>query len=247
MYVTDSNSEPTYQGLPLGQWIQTNTFVNPGHLDLTNLLTLKQVSSADDYGAVHFELPVRYDALKTNDWILGIVGLGQLDRDGSFVECNLEGVDRGTNGDCVLWWNITGDSPGAHPLRAELIYNNGSDAIQIVGPAVPFYSSNAVQFSENDSAFDDHGAYLNAQLAEMNAHYVIKLYDPATTPPALMQTISNSTTNGLIRENWNLKYADGQTRFTGDKFEADFNVTFPNSTTDYMSFRHVLTRLDNQP
>lgn len=247
-YITDStNTEPTYQNMSLGKWLQKYSSVNPGHLALSNLLTLKQVGGMDEYGNVHFELPVHFDALKTNDWIQGVVSLGSMDTDGDFAECEFNGFDSGTNGHCDLWWTTTYDPPGQHQIRAALIYNNGLDSIQVIGPAISFYSSNDVQFFESDSVFDEKRACLDAQLPETNATYVIKLYDPSTKPPTLMKTICDATTNGMIREDWNFKRAGDKRTFSGNTFYADFDVTFPDTNNCWLPRCHILNRLGSQP
>ena len=151
IYICDSNkTEPTYEGLLISQWIRTRTSIDPGGLALRELLTLKQVSPADDSGTVRFELPVNYDALKTN-W--ASLDMGWFIEGGYFVSCDLEGYDRATNGHCLFWWNINYDSPGQHLLRARLDCGDTADRIVAVGPALPFYSSNVCKFPEGATLF----------------------------------------------------------------------------------------------
>ena len=73
--------------------------------------------------------------------------------------------------------------------------------------------------------YNDTVAYLDAQLPCLNANYTIALYDPTTTPPSLITTITNSTTTGIIEEDWNLTYQDNTTPFSGDLVDAVFHVT----------------------
>ena len=137
-YICDSNeAEPTYQGLSVSQWIQTKTLINTNRLPLAKLLTLKQVSDADDWGTVKFELPVDYDTF-TNECSLD---LGIINKDGDFVECCYADCERATNGNCLVWWNINYDQPGKHDIRVRLSYSGAAlhwDEIKVIGPACIF-------------------------------------------------------------------------------------------------------------
>lgn len=118
-FITDSNtSEPSYQNLPVTQWIQTKTSLDTNRLPLAKLLTLRQVSSGDDPDIVNFEVPINYDLFQSNECNLG---LGSLNKDGDYVECCLYDCERASDGNCLLSWNTTYDSPGKHHLRARLL------------------------------------------------------------------------------------------------------------------------------
>src|SRR5262249_36414302 len=112
-------------------------------------------------------------------------------------------------------------------VQAQLTLNTSGDDLDILtgfGTITPFNTTNVMQFFESDSMFDDSGAYLDAQLPEPGANYTIQLYDPSTTPPTFIKGITNSTSTGMIQEDWDLTYDDGVTVFAGDTVNAVFHV-----------------------
>ncbi len=224
-YTCDSNkTEPSFQGLSISQWLQTKTLLNTSGLTLSELLTLKQLSPADDWGIVRFELPISYDVM-TNS---GSLILGGLNSDGEFVVCRFAGYERATNGHCLLWWSINYDPPGKHNIRAQLVYGSPltrvwPNTLSVVGPALPFYSSNVCMFFEGANLFDSSGAILQAKLREESATYRIEL---KTVKGKHIKTITGSTTNGMIDLDWNLADEHGK-RFNGDSFEGIFQVVYP--------------------
>jgi len=225
-FITDSNQpEPTYQGLPISQWLQTKTMINPDRLPLSKLLTLKQVSQPDDMGIVRFELPVKYDPVKTNG-MGGTVDFGVFNKDGDFMDFTFSGWERAADGGSHLWWVINYSAPGKHGIRARLNYYNGLDDIEVIGPQLLYDSSNVCQFFEGYSLFNSSGALLQARLREQTAKYRIEL----TTPKGKhLKTITGSTTNGVINLEWDLKDDHG-TKFKGDSFEGAFYVAYPGDT-----------------
>jgi hypothetical protein len=94
---------------------------------------------------------------------------------------------------------------------------------------MPYYSDNAVRFFQSDALYDDNGAYLDAQLPVQSASYTIQIYDSSTNPETFIKGITNSTSDGMIQEDWNLTYDDGVTVFTGNNFDAVFSVTLSDS------------------
>jgi hypothetical protein len=184
-----------------------------------NPLTLKQVSLPDKYGIVSFELPIHYDLL-TN---IGIVNLKL-----NGITVNLEDFGPATNGNTLLNWNTLYDHSGLNYLQAKISLNgNGDDFAVISGDGqIGFYKSdNTVRFFECGTIFSEANAYLDAEIPVQNAEYTIRIYSPATTPPSLIKTISNSTTNGLIQEDWDLTMDGSGSAFTGSAFDADFEVS----------------------
>jgi hypothetical protein len=188
-------------------------------LDPNNPLTVKQVITGEEPDIATFEVPVNYDAL-TNVGSLSLILNG--------IDVTLEDFSRATNGNTLLNWNTTYEPPGQHYIQAQFNSSRlGDDAAIPTGFGVftAFNSSNVLQFFESGSMFDDSGAYLDAQLPCPDAIYTIQLFDPATTPPTLIRTITNAISNGMIQEDWDLTYEDGVTVFTGDTVKAVFNVT----------------------
>lgn len=198
--------------------------VNP--LDPGNPLTMTQIITGDEPDIVTFEVPISYSAV-TN------AGDLRLDVDG--FEADFYELDEATNGNCLLRWNTTYSPPGFHYLSANFLIAGGAwtDTATVSGQGqiLPFLSTNVLQFFESDTMYDGTGAYLDAQLPEQDATYTIQLYDPSTVPPTLINTITNSTTNGMIEENWNLTYSDGVTIFTNDAVNAVFTVNLLDPAT----------------
>jgi hypothetical protein len=246
-YVSDSsNAEPVYQSLPLSQWIQTHTAINPKRLTLAELLTLKMVSFDEEWGTARFELPIWYDAATTNVFGGG-VDLGWFNNDGDFIPCSFGGCERATNGNCVLWWDINWNSPGKHDLRARLIYYNNLDPITVVGQPMVFYSSNVCQFLEGATFFNSEGTQLYAKLRSARADFRVEL---TTLEGKHVKTVTGSTTDGCITNEWNLLDDHGK-KFEGDAFTAAFYVTYPDDKQSHgptkVTFTRVADPIANEP
>jgi hypothetical protein len=229
-----------------------------------NPLTLTQVAG-NNQNMITFTVPVNYHVL-TNASLLSLRINGKY--------ATLGAASPALDGNTLFTWNSTYDSPGQHYLQAELTLNMGVGNTEVVanddsddsdnadapfaapemlsaaGSIVPFYSVNMVQFFKNDSVFSSSGAFLDAQLAVQNASYAIDVYDPSTTPPTLLTSITGSTSDGIIQEDWGVTNADGSP-FAGDTVQVVFNVTqdagdagqaFFNGTQDDPS-TNTLTRL----
>jgi len=199
--------------------------MNP--LDSSNPLSLKQVITGDEPDIATFEMPISYSVL-TNIANLNLYFNG--------VDVTLENFTNASDGNTLVQWNTTYEPPGQHYLQAQLTLNSSGDDTAIlsgIGTFTPFNSTNVMQFFESDTMYDDSGAYLDAQLPEPDANYTIQLYDPSTTPATLIKTITGTTSNGQIQEDWDLTYNDGVTVFTNDTVNAVFNVTLldPGSGT----------------
>jgi hypothetical protein len=223
-YVCNStNREPTYQGSSLSHWVATKTLLNPNGLQLSKLLSLRQVADTDEWGQVEFEVPLKYDALKNNP--LGAeLTLGYFNTNGDFVEGCFTDFERASTGDCIVWWNINYDAWGNHDIRAKLEYQNRLDQITIIGPPLPFYSSNVCRFFEGYSLFSPDGATFLAKLREPIARYRVEV---STTNYEHLKSFSGSVTNGLVSLGWNLRDEHGK-KFEGDSFYGFFYITYPD-------------------
>jgi hypothetical protein len=76
-----------------------------------------------------------------------------------------------------------------------------------------------------------HGAILYAKVPKTNATYSIEL---KTISGGHLKTITGSTTNGEIEAHWNLTDEHGN-KVTNDSFNAVFNVTLPDGTSQTKS------------
>jgi hypothetical protein len=195
--------------------------MNP--FDTSNPLTATQIVTGEEPEIATFEVPINYDVV-TN------IGTLRLSVDGSqsgeFQEC-----DRATNGNCLLEWNTTFDSPGQHYFQVQLTLNGnrGSEGatpdptiLTGVGMLGSFNSTNICQFDPFYSEYDDSGATLYAKTpACPDADYTIELQ---TTSGAHIKTITGSTSSGAINETWDLTDDNGNT-VTNEEVNAVFNVT----------------------
>jgi hypothetical protein len=192
-------------------------------LDPNNPLTLKQVITGEEPDIATFEVPLSYDML-TN--------IGSLNLKMNGITTTMNGVERATNGNTHIYFAITFDPAGQHYLQAQLTIDTGAwqeGAVRLADSSLlPFYSTNILQFFENNSMFDDTSAYLDAKLFVSSADYTIDLYDTSTTPRTWIMSITNSTSSEMIQEEWGMTNADGSP-FTGNEIEAYYNV-FPQGT-----------------
>jgi hypothetical protein len=175
-----------------------------------NPLTLTQIITGDEPNTATFEVPVSYDAVTS-------AGFFHLNMDG--LGATGEQLARATNGHCLLIFNQNFDPPGLHYLCAN--FRMGGQAAD--GRILPHYSSNNVQFDETGAMFDDYSAFLDAKIFVQQADYVINLYDTTTTNETYILSITNTTFNGTIQEDWGVTNANG-TPFTGTSVRAEFDV-----------------------
>lgn len=187
-------------------------------LDSSNPLTLTQIITGDEPNIATFEVPVNYN-LMTNSGGLALNVNG--------IDPTIQNIQPAENGNCLVVWNTTFEPPGQEYLQVCLGLNGpiqDNAILSASGPLYPFLSTNVIQFFEAGSMFTDTSAFLDAKLFVQNADYTIDLYDVSTTTPGTwIMSITNSTDNGIIQEDWGVTNADG-TPFMGTRVEADFNV-----------------------
>ena len=208
----------------------------------TNPLTLKQIITGKEPDFATFEVPLNYDV---------VTGSGSLNVNMNGIDVSLEECNRATNGNCLLTFNVDFDPTGLHYLSAGFRLGNEPPAelhpvMTADGIIQPFISSNRVQFFEANTMFDDTSAFLDAKLFVPEADYKIELFNPDTTPPTLLTTITNSTTDGMISEEWGLTNDNGSF-YTGESLEAAYTVTPANSpaNTPTVQAKRILTRATN--
>jgi hypothetical protein len=201
--------------------------INP--LDPSNPFTLTPAITGQEPDIVGFEVPIRYSSLAN-------IGSLQLSVNGN--PAKLDECDAANDGYCLLKWNTDYEPPGQHSLQVLFTLQTDGGGQPFVGtangPIQPFNSGNVAQFYTTYAGFTTSGTILCATTPTCpNATYTIELYDPSTTPPTPITTIGpNSTSTGVIEENWNGKYAGGAA-FTGNNVDAVYNITLqdPASAT----------------
>jgi hypothetical protein len=215
-----------YKGKSLSKVLRNEAVAGTNTVTLNDMLSLHWLTNADELGTVTFELPLNYDAL-TNLGGIQLLVDAEPSKDGETESGGADGLERCTNGNCLLKWNSTYDSPGKHFLQAQLICagDNDADELEIPGPIVPFFSSNICQFDPAMSSLDEKGVTLCARLAEPLGSYAIDLKSP---DGAVVKTLTGTTSNGVIKAYWNLIGEQGQ-RYTNNSLDSVFHVTLPGS------------------
>ncbi len=220
-----------YRGRPLSEVLRNPITAETNKLSLADMLALKQIVTGTEPETVTFELPVNYDVLTNlGSLCLLIDPCADEDSHEGFAAGQMD-VSRATNGDCLLVWSTIYESPGEHALQAGLLLNAPTTANlnfveDIPGPLSSFVVTNLCQFSLSSANFyPEKGATIHAKLPELNGAFTIELNSPAGER---LKTITGSTSNGVIKEHWNLIDESGK-KFQGDSFDSVFTVTLPDS------------------
>lgn len=224
-------------GSGLTGWVKKALGLQP--FSPINPLVLTQVAG-NNQNVISFEVP-NYDAVQNAGFIaLNVDGHNMTVGSGS----------RAPNGNTLLTWNSSYDTPGQHYLQVEimssapaeggeLMVEDDSDDAEVfaadtppaqrnMGVIVPFYSANMVQLFRNNSMFNDNGASLNVLAAEPSAAYTIDVYDASTM--TLLAQKTGSAMNGIISENWPGTYSNGS-QFSGNTVQVVYNVPPASPTT----------------
>jgi hypothetical protein len=193
--------------------------MNP--LDSNNPLAVTQIITGEEPRIATFQVPINYSLL-ANIGRLNILVNGTAVQ---FQECV-----PATNGNCLLRWNTTFDSPGQHYIQS-LLHLNGQlkqgatpdpTILTAAGSLHGFYSTNICQFDPFYSTFSSNGAILHAITpACPDADYTIEL---KTLTGQHIKTITNSTSTGVISEAWDLTDDNGNV-VTNTRVKATFNIT----------------------
>jgi hypothetical protein len=189
-------------------------------LSTANPLTLTQVTTGEEPDIATFQIPIAYDTL-TNVGSLSLLTAGN--------SIALQECERATNGESLLVFNTTFETPGSHLLQLQFllngVYQKGSipnnKILTAAGTLGTFDSTNVCQFDPFFTVFGSAGATLYAKLPDTNAIYTIELRTPEG---GHIRTITNAIPGDVIKETWNLTDEQGNT-CTNDEIVAVFNVT----------------------
>jgi hypothetical protein len=214
-------------GQPLNKLLLNKKSSGTNEVSLDALFTLRQVITGEEPEVITYEVPISYDVLtnmKPTDLDLSLDESPGFD---NLFEPTLRACERATNGDCLLIWNTSYEHPGQHALQAllELFDFGGHRQFYVKGPAIPYFSSNLCWFFLGGSMFSDTGAFLGAGLPEPNGVFSIEI---KTLSGEHVKTLSGSTTNGMIKVDWDLIDEKGH-KYTGDSFESFFTIKLPDS------------------
>ena len=212
---------PTYKGQPLSKVLRNERVSGTNQLTLDEMLTLRQITTGKEPDMATFEVPISYDAL-TNiaGNLLLLVDTGPVGE--SFgAGAELQDCERATNGNCLLIWNTTYDSPGKHFLQVQLVV----ETTEVKGYWMPFLSTNLFQLDPFFGHFGRGGAFLQARLVESKGAYTIELKSPSDE---LLKTFTGTTSNGVIEVSWDLRDNQGRAN-TNDSFGMVFRVTLFDS------------------
>jgi len=215
-----------YRGKSLSKLLRNDATAGTNIVTLNDMLTLQPLTTGKEQGIITFELPIKYDAL-TNLGGIQLLVDGEPSKDAENEAGEIRGCERSANGNCLLKWNSTYDSPGKHFLQAQLVCSTDSDSddLEVQGPLIPFLSTNICQFDPEMSSLDEKGVTLQARVAEPIGFYSIDLKSP---DGILVRTLTGTTSNGLIKVYWNLINENGQ-RYTNDSMDSVFHITLPGS------------------
>jgi len=217
----------TYKGNPLNKVLLNQSATGTNYLSLDEMLTLKQLVTGREPEIITYQLPINYDVVTHMPGASLDLIINSPPDDSFQITPTLADCERAANGDCLLVWNTAYDPPSQYALQASLMvptevwYNQ----THIKGPVAAYFSSNLCHFFESDCMFDDRGAYLDAQLAQSNGKYKIQIKAPSGE---LLKTITGSTTNAMIKEDWDLIDEQGH-KYTNDSFDSFFTITLPDS------------------
>jgi hypothetical protein len=218
-------TEPKFNGKPLSEMLRNITPSGTNKLTLNQMLVLNQVVTGEEPERITFLFPMKYEAV-TNiarlDLFVDPTDANDNEVSSAALATRLE-CD--TNGNCRLIWNTLFEPPGKHALQAAIIFETNPNE-NIVGPIAPFTVGNLCQFSASSMNFDKElGSPLHAKLQESNATYVIEIKSQRGEP---LKVITGQTSDGFIRENWDLIQDNGK-RFREDDFDTVFHVTLTGS------------------
>jgi hypothetical protein len=213
--------EPTNQGHNVSQWSQilttnTNSPSSP--------LEIKRIVEDDKSGGFGVEVPLSYDLLLKNDFFEG----------NNRIQLKINGRNtgylpfwKGTNGNCLLFLNSLILALGTNKIQVDFMMQNSSNMdfpLRATGPISEFVSSNLCHVNPFMASQYFKGVILYANLTVSNAVYTIKLQD---TNGRIVKAISNTTTNAIIDERWDLVDSFGQ-RYRQPTVKAIYLVTVPN-------------------
>ena len=216
-----------YHGRHLSEVLRNRAASGTNQLTLGEMLTLKQIITGAEPETVTFEMPVSHDVVTKLGGLF--LFIDPANNEESDEGCNVQQMEcnRADNGDCLLVWSTIYESPGKHALQAGLMVNElPPNSPDISGPLMPFTITNLCQISLSSAYFDPGtGCTIHAKLPERNGNYTIELN---TTNGALLKTITGSTSNGVIKEHWDLIDDHGR-HFTNHVFNSVFHITLPDS------------------
>jgi hypothetical protein len=196
---------PSFRGQPLTKLLRNKTSSDTNELTLDEMFTLKQVITGEEPEIVTYQVPISYDVLAsmtgtavTNAFDFGYLKLlMDSDPDDDLLnDPELTGLERATNGDCLLVWNTAFERPGQHAMQVLFMAEPAlHQELLVRGPVNPFFSSNLCRFFPGSSLFDDSGAFIDAQAIESNAVFSIEIKSKSG---AHVKTLIGRTTNGVI-------------------------------------------------
>lgn len=215
--------EPTYQGRNIGQWVEA---LAADRTDPQNALNIKRILIDEETETVRFETPLSYDLVAKHDFLTGD-GRLRLCIDGNLLSSFCE---RGTNGNCLLYWDKRGIPPGLHQVQVCFFIVNESNKCRMLstkGAVSSFVLTNICRIKINPYIASSYfkGVILYANLSGSNASYSIELQTPEGDH---VKTINGNTTNGIINERWNL-VGDGERIYANPTVNAVFHVTLADS------------------
>jgi len=219
--------EPLRRGRALSPLQQIEKASGTNGLAWAELLALRQVATGQEPERVTFESPLPYDVLTNLGSLHLLVDYGPPDELESRFAAGQFECQRADNGNSRVVWHTIYESPGTHALRLGFdLTETEEGSAPILGPATPFSVTNLCQFSVTSATFDPRfGATLRAKLPESRGTYSLTILSPTGER---LNTLSGSTTNGVVKVHWDLKDEQGR-RCTNEFFDTILQITLPES------------------
>lgn len=216
------SKDPKYNGKPLSQLLYNQKGAGDKKITLEELLTLTPITTGDEPEKVAFEVPIKFETITNmGELFLAVDGGNGTGREEGEQECK-----RATNGNCLLVWNTTYEPAGLHVIQACLnIEGSDGESLNLEGPVFQVTTTNLFRFSHLYDIFGPSGATLYAKLSESNGNYVITVKSPSGE---CVKTFSGSTTNGVVKEHWDLIDEKGA-HYTNQEFSSVFSIILPDS------------------
>jgi hypothetical protein len=208
-----------FKGHTAVQWLKLLS--NNPNAD-TNILRLNQVITGDEPQNITYEFPILFEQFTNHDLYHNDRKIVLFLDDEYHYQT---GLFPATNGNMQLSWDTTSAPAGLHRLHAELwLLKVDCPPIAARGPVSEFVSSNLCHVNPFMTSQYFKGVILYANLTVSNAVYTIKLQD---TNGRIVKAISNTTTNAIIDERWDLVDSFGQS-YRQPTVKAIYLVTVPN-------------------
>ncbi|HEX7861393.1 MAG TPA: hypothetical protein VF773_13755 [Verrucomicrobiae bacterium] len=209
-----SHHEPTLNNKPLGEILKSPSAPIPK--SISDLMSLKAITTGREPETVTFELPIHYESLCRHATISLLVDPVQDPDSGPDSMASEITAAAAPNGNTLLIWSALYEAPGPHTLQIALDLNDAEsfdggyekNSETILGPTTTVTNSNLLQLAPPfDSPSTPNNVTVRAQTVEPNAHCRAQFF---SRNGKLLKTIETSTADHLLTIDWNHKTESGE-------------------------------------